>query len=74
MAEIVVRQALTLEGIAYGPGSAIPLEVWLRPPERERNKFLNLGKVKRVENRTTGPGRLARPFRCGSVDRATSWG
>jgi len=49
MAEIVVRQALTLEGIVYGPGSVIPLEVWQRVPKREQNRLLNLGKVQRVE-------------------------
>jgi len=49
MAEIVVRQALTLEGIVYGPGSAIPPEVWQRVPEREQNRLLNLGKVQLVE-------------------------
>jgi hypothetical protein len=45
MAEIVVRQALTLEGIVYGPAMEVPHEVWLRVPERERNKLLNTAKV-----------------------------
>ncbi len=49
MAEIVVRQALTLEGIVYGPGSVIPPEVWQRVSERERNRLLNFGKVQRIE-------------------------
>ena len=44
---IVVREAVTLEGIVYGPGMEIPPEVWLRLPERERNTLLNLGKVER---------------------------
>ncbi len=46
MAEkIVVREALTLEGIVYGPGWENPFEVWLRVPKRERNMLLNHGKV-----------------------------
>ena len=49
MAEIIVLQALTLENIVYGPGMAIPQEVWLRVPKREQNKLLNLGKAQRVE-------------------------
>ena len=44
---IVVREALTLEGIVYGPGWEIPPEVWRRLPEREQNTLLNLGKVQR---------------------------
>ena len=52
MAEIVVREALTLENIVYGPGSVIPLEVWLRLPERERNKLLNFGKVQWADDRS----------------------
>jgi hypothetical protein len=35
--KIIVREALTLEGIVYTPGWDIPPEVWLRLPERERN-------------------------------------
>ena len=50
MAEkVVVLEALTLEGIVYGPAMEIPQEVWLRVPEREQNRLLNLGKVQRVE-------------------------
>ena len=44
---IMVREALTLEGIVYGPGKELPPEVRLRVPERERNTLLNLGKVER---------------------------
>ena len=43
MAEIVVRQALTLEGIVYGPDSAIPPEVWQRVPERGAEQASQLG-------------------------------
>jgi hypothetical protein len=31
---IVVREALTLHGIVYGPGMEIPAEAWLRLPRR----------------------------------------
>ena len=42
MAEkIVVREALTLEGIVYVPGWEIPFEVWMRLPVKERNMLLN---------------------------------
>jgi hypothetical protein len=49
MDRIVVREALTLDGIIYGLGMEIPPVVWLRLPERERNTLLNTGKVKRNE-------------------------
>ena len=45
--KIIVREALTLEGIVYPPGWEIPPEVWRRLPKRERNTLLNLGKVER---------------------------
>jgi hypothetical protein len=44
---LILRQAVTLEGIVYGPGWEVPPEVWRRLPQRERNKLENLGKVKR---------------------------
>ena len=44
---IVVREALTLEGIVYGPDMEIPPEVWRRVPTREQNKLLNTAKVER---------------------------
>jgi hypothetical protein len=47
MDRIVVRDALTLDGIVYGPGQEIPPAVWLRLPKRERNRLLNLGNVER---------------------------
>jgi len=56
MDPIAVRDALTLNGIIYGPGMEIPPEVWLRLPERERNALLNLGKVERGRARTPLPG------------------
>ncbi len=43
MDRIVVREALTLDGIIYGPGDEIPPEVWLRLPELERNTLIELG-------------------------------
>ena len=43
--EIVVRGALTLEGIVYPPGWEVPFEVWLRVPKKERNMLLNRAKV-----------------------------
>lgn len=46
----VVREALTLEGIIYGPGWESPLAVWLRLPVRERNKLLNTGKVQQYDD------------------------
>ena len=50
MAEkIIVREALTLEGIVYGPGWEIPFEVWLRLPIRKRNMLLNIGRVEEQE-------------------------
>ena len=50
MAEkIIVREALTLEGIVYGPGMEIPFEVWLRVPVRERNRLLNTARVEERE-------------------------
>ena len=46
MAEkILVREALTLEGIVYGPAMEIPMEVGLRAPVRQRNMLLNTAKV-----------------------------
>ncbi len=42
---ILVREALTLEGIVYGPTMEIPLAVWLRLPVKERNWLENTGKV-----------------------------
>jgi hypothetical protein len=44
---IVVREALTLDGIIYGPGDEIPPEVWVRLPKPERNTLLNNAKVGR---------------------------
>ncbi len=46
MAEkILVREALSLEGIVYPSGWEIPLTLWLRLPVRERNIILNTAKV-----------------------------
>jgi hypothetical protein len=36
-----------LEGIVCAPDWVIPPEVWLRVPERERNRLLNSGRVER---------------------------
>jgi hypothetical protein len=47
--KIIVRQALTLEGVVYPPGWEIPLAVWLRLPKRQRNRLLDLGMVRREE-------------------------
>ena len=44
-ARILVREALTLEGIVYGPAMEIPLEVWLRLAVKERNTLLKTAKV-----------------------------
>lgn len=46
MAEkIIVREALTLEGIVYGPGWEVRFEVSLLVPVRERDTLLNAAKV-----------------------------
>ena len=47
--EYNVREALTLEGIVYGPAMEIPLEVWLRLPQKERNTLLNTAKVEQCD-------------------------
>ena len=51
MAEkIIVREAVTLEGIVYPPGWKIPLDVWLRVPVRERNILLNTARVQQCND------------------------
>ena len=42
---ILGREALTLEGIVYGPSMEVPPEVWLRLPVSERNTLLNTATV-----------------------------
>ena len=48
-AKIIVREAVSLEGIVFPPGWEIPFEVWLRVPVRERNTFLNTAKVEQCK-------------------------
>ena len=52
--KIIVREAVTLEGIVYPPGWEIPLEVWLRVPVKERNMLLNTGKVEERDECASG--------------------
>jgi hypothetical protein len=47
---IVVREALTLDGIVCRPGMEIPPEVWLRLAKREQNVLFNTAKVERDES------------------------
>jgi hypothetical protein len=53
---IEVREALALDGIVYGPADEIPLKVWLRLPQRERNTLLSLGRVELNDGQDATPG------------------